>query len=97
MDEQVVKTRDTPMAMKDIDKQGKANEQAQKKVEKDPGFWDLITFAPEIFPGSGITWEKWQQNFEYEARLFKEKREEKARKKTEAETAAAAAAALRRA
>lgn len=55
-----------------------------EEKEKEPGFWDLVTFAPEIFPGSGITYEHWRQNFEYEVRRRKEKTE-KARKKAEAE------------
>lgn len=56
-----------------------------EEKEKELGFWDLVTFAPEIFPGSGITYEHWRQNFEYEVRRRKEKTEEKAHKKAEAE------------
>lgn len=56
----------------------------QKKEEKEPGFWDLVNFAPEMFPGSGITFEKWQQNFEYEVRRRKEKMQEKFEKEMDA-------------
>lgn len=77
------------MAKKDAG-EGEGGKKKQEEIvkEKEPGFWDLVTFAPEIFPGTGITYEKWRENFEYEARLLKEKREEKARKKAEDEALA---------
>lgn len=76
------------MSKADADKITTKNTTANKTEEKEPGFWDLVTFAPEIFPGSGITFEQWRQNFEYEVRRRKENEAEKARKWAAAEAEA---------